>query len=183
MRKSHTSVVLAALLLTGIAGCKDDGRTSAASPASASPSASVSAPASPDASAPGTSAPATSEAAAPQPSSPAADPTFPLTVARRGGFAGVDERATIAADGSAMVTLQGRAPVRKAVPAATLDELRRLLNSPDFARQAKPTAVCNDGYEYEFASRSSTKVVHDCGASQGAAVDRTLAIAASLFKR
>ncbi|MEV8510006.1 hypothetical protein AB0368_34985 [Actinoplanes sp. NPDC051475] len=103
-------------------------------------------------------------------------------MARRGGFAGVDDRATIAADGTAMVSRRGRAPVRTAVPAKTMAELRGLLNSPGFAHQAKPTAVCNDGFEYEFVTPSSTTVVHDCGASQVAEVDRALAIVATLFK-
>ena len=183
MRKLPLSVVLAAMLLTGVAGCKDDQQASAPAPASpaAAASAAASVPASPASSA-ATPEPSATEAA---PASPApAGKAFPLAVTRTGGFAGVDDRATITADGTAMVTRKGGKPVRTALPEATMAELRRLLAAPDFARPrpADGATVCNDGYEYEFVSPSSRTVVQDCDVRQGATRDRVLAIVSGLFK-
>jgi hypothetical protein len=152
---------LAALLLTTLflTGCTDDASTPAGNGASAAP---------------------IPESAATTP--PAAAP-FPFTVNRRGGFAGVDDRAEISADGTVVVTTRERAASAQPVPVATMDELRRLLSSPDFTgRTGVPSApACNDGFEYELTTPAATMTVHDCGVAQGATVDRLVAISAGLF--
>lgn len=169
MQKSYTPAVLAVLLLAGTAGCQHDGKASPAVPV-------------PSVSAPSLSAPAPVATATTAASPAPVDRAFPLTVSRRGGFAGVDDRASITADGTAVVTRRGRPEVRISVPPATMDELRRLLTGPDLAGQsAPPEPACNDGYEYELASPASTVLVHDCGARSGAALDRLLTVAAELF--
>jgi hypothetical protein len=169
-------VLLAAVLLVGVAGCGHNDRPfglpSAAVPPSSAPA--VSPPATP---APTAAAPSRTTTAAPA-------KTFPLAVTRRGGFAGVDDRVLITADGTAVVTRQGRPPVRTSLPAATMADLRRLLEAPDLAGRAPATdasAVCNDGYEYEIVSPSATTIVHDCNTSHGATLDRMLAIVADLL--
>ncbi|MEV4279828.1 hypothetical protein [Actinoplanes xinjiangensis] len=177
MPKSCTSIVLATLLLAGLAGCGGD------SPDSTPSSPATSAPASPvvtSAAAPSATAPSSSTPTAASSSAAA----FPLTISRRGGFAGVDDRAEIAADGSATVTTGDRPAARVTVPAATVDELRRLVTTPEFSgKAALPEApACNDGFEYEVATPSSSVTVHECGQPHGAPIDRLLAIAAQLLK-
>ncbi|MDI6104237.1 hypothetical protein QLQ12_37165 [Actinoplanes sp. NEAU-A12] len=176
MQKSHTSVVLAVLLLAATAGCQSGGEASP-SPSLSAPAASV--PASTEA---GT-APASPAAASSPAASAAAEKAFPLAVSRRGGFAGVDDHVSITADGTAVVTRRGGPAVRTSLPAATMDELRLLLAAPEFAGRTTPpdAPVCNDGFEYELVSPSSTTRVHDCGGGHGTAVDRVLAIVAQLF--
>lgn len=179
--KSYTSIVLATLLLAGLTGCGADSPDSTpSSPATAGPASpsAPSGPASPSATAPSASASASSTATA------ASSAAFPLTISRRGGFAGVDDRAEIAANGSATVTTRDRAAVKVTVPAATVDELRRLVTTPEFSgKAALPEApTCNDGFEYEVATPSSTVTVHDCGQPHGAPIDRILAIGAELLK-
>ncbi|GAA3344974.1 hypothetical protein GCM10020358_50290 [Amorphoplanes nipponensis] len=177
MRQPPTFVVLAAaLLVCGATGCSDTAEPSSPPPVSA------------PGSAPAGSAPATSVPSSPAPvpsgtgtTTAAAAKVFPLIVTRRGGFAGVDDRASITADGSVVVTMQGRPPVRSSLPAATMAELRRLLTAPDLTGPASP-AVCNDGFEYEFVGPSVNAKVQDCGASHGATMDAMLAVAARLFQ-
>lgn len=187
VRKSHTSVVLAAVLLTGLAGCQGDDRASASPSPALSTSPAASAPVSPSIPAPAasTSAPASSAPAPSATGKPPApsDKAFPFAVTRRGGFAGVDDHATIAADGSAVITRQGKPAVRTSLPAGTMAELGRLLTTPELTGKATPTggAVCNDGFEYELVSPSSTTLVVDCGAPHGTTVDRILDITAGLF--
>jgi hypothetical protein len=154
VQKSLVSIVLAASLLAGCAGNE---------PGSA-PSAAVT-------------------SAAPSAAAPSAAQAFPLTVNRRGGFAGFDDRAEIAADGSVTVTRRGQSAAKVTLPAATVAELGRLVTSPEFAVEAgpSPAGVCNDGFEYEVVSPASRLVVDDCGTSHGAAVDRVLAVATELF--
>ena len=196
--RSPRSVVLAtALLLTGVAGCGDSEQPPTAPPPVSAPPASApastagSAPSSPappastptrprTATATTTSTPATSRPATSTPATGA----FPLTVSRQGGFAGVDDRVSITADGSAVVTRRGGSPVRTSLPDSTMAELRRLLTSADFARGSAPAerVVCNDGFEYEFANRTTTITVTDCGNPHGATMDRLLAIVARLFR-
>ena len=145
------------VLVGGVAGCGDTDRPSA----------------------PGASTPVTTTAA-PAP----ADNAFPLTVTRRGGFAGVDDRIRIAADGSAVVTRRGQTPVPATVPDSTMVELRGLLTDPAFAGRATPPstpAVCNDGYEYAITSPSVSVSVPGCDSPKDAPVDRTVAIVAALL--
>jgi hypothetical protein len=176
--KSYTSIVLATLLLAGLAGCTGNSPESTAS----SPAASV--PASP-----ATTSPAASPSPSAAPTAASASPTpasaFPLTISRQGGFAGVDDRVEIAANGSATVTTRGRTAVKVTLPAATVDELRRLVTTPEFTGKAtlpeEPT--CNDGFEYEVTTPSSAVTVHDCGQPHGAPIDRVLVIAAGLLNR
>jgi hypothetical protein len=154
----------AALLLTILllSGCTDDDRPAAGGAASKAPESAT------------TSASATT---------PTAEP-FPYTVDRRGGFAGVDDHAEVAADGTAVVTTGSGSPATKStVPVATMDELRRLLTSPDFTgRTASPDVpACNDGFEYEMVTPAAGVTVHDCGTSHGPTIDRLLQISAGLF--
>lgn len=165
MQKSLVSIVLAALLLAGCAGNEPGSAPSAPPATSASPVT--------------TASPAAS--ATPVPSAPPAGQAFPLTINRRGGFAGFDDHAEIAADGSVTVTRRGQSPAKVTLPAATVEELARLVSSPEFTTQAAP--VCNDGFEYEVVSPGTRLLVQDCGTSHGATVDRVLAIGAELFNR
>jgi hypothetical protein len=149
-------LVLAAVLTAGLAGC-----------------------AGPD---PGPgAAPATTPAAA----SPAPAEVFPLTVTRTGGFAGVDDRAEISADGTVVVTRGGQTPVRSSLPFVTVAELRRVLAAPDFPGRTAPSAgdpVCNDGFTYAFVSPAVTGTLQDCGAAEPGTPARALAIARDLFQ-
>ncbi|MEU4624900.1 hypothetical protein AB0G04_33625 [Actinoplanes sp. NPDC023801] len=156
--------LLAVLLLAGLTGCTGDDRPAA--PAASAPAASLPA-------APGPTENATTPAAAP----------FPFTVNRRGGFAGVDDRARIDADGTVVVTTRERSSAPASLPAATMDELRRLLTSADFTGRAGTASAptCDDGFEYELATPEATVTVHDCGDPHGATVDRLVAISAGLF--
>ncbi|GGQ72372.1 hypothetical protein [Couchioplanes azureus] len=181
--KSRTSVVLTALLLVGIAGCTQNGTASApgaSTSAASAPAASASAvPASASAAPESTSAGATPSSASP--AAPGAQALFPLAIHRRGGFAGVDDRASVAADGSVVVTRRGKGTVRTSLPAGTMAELRRLLTAPDLRAAPSNAPVCNDGYEYAFTSPSSTAVGYDCNVPQGASLDKLLTIAGQLF--
>ena len=116
-------------------------------------------------------------AAAPAPAASGNDQAFPLTVTRTGGFAGVDDRAEIAADGSAVVTMRGRPAVRTTLPAGAMAELRARVTAPDFAGRQSPSGVCNDGLAYEFVSPSASKSLSGCETSE----DRTVAVVAPLF--
>jgi hypothetical protein len=122
-------------------------------------------------------------ATAPSASATSSAQAFPLTINRQGGFAGFDDRAEIAADGSVTVTRRGQSAAKVTLPAATVAELGRLVTSPDFAVEAgpSPARVCNDGFEYELVSPTSRLVVDDCGTPHGATVDRVLAVANELF--
>jgi hypothetical protein len=160
---------LTALLLTTLllSGCTGDDRPSTGNAASAAPE----------------SATAPGSVTAPESVTTPATAPFPFTVNRRGGFAGVDDHAEIAADGTVVVTTRQRSAARASVPVATMDELRRLLTSPDFTGGARvPSApACNDGFEYELVTPEATVTVHDCGASHGATIDRVIAISAGLL--
>ncbi|MFC4070151.1 hypothetical protein [Actinoplanes subglobosus] len=158
MQKSRVSIVLVVLLLAGCAGTEPASTPSAPPVSPASPAASSAAP---------------------------AGQAFPLTIHRQGGFAGFDDRAEIAADGTVVVTRRGQSPAKVTLPAATVEELGRLVTSPEFTVESvpSPTAVCNDGFEYEVVSPGSRLVVQDCGTSHGATVDRVLAVATGLFSR
>ncbi|AEV87019.1 Kinesin-like protein KIF13B [Actinoplanes sp. SE50] len=165
MRQSHISVVLAALLLAGVAGCANGEPAAAPPPVAASSSAT----------------PASSAMSAPTASAARA---VPLTVTRRGGFAGVEESVSIAADGSATATRKGQAAAPVRVPTATTTELRRLLGTPGLAAQASPSPGapgCDDGFEYTFVTPSATTVVQDCEGGHGATLDRLLTLGAGLF--
>ncbi|WIM98553.1 hypothetical protein ACTOB_002156 [Actinoplanes oblitus] len=110
---------------------------------------------------------------------------FPLTVTRRGGFAGVDDSVRIAADGSAVVTHRGRPPVRTAVSAATMAELRQLLAGPASTGRGTSSvspAVCADGYEYEIVTGSATTAVHGCDTAHAIAQNPVLTLVAGLFE-
>jgi hypothetical protein len=159
----------AALLLTTLllSGCTGDDRSSTGNAASAAPESTTT---------PGsatTTGSATTPATAP----------FPFTVNRRGGFAGVDDRAEVSADGIVVVTTRDRSVAPKSVPVATMDELRRLLTSPDFTggATAATAPTCADGFEYRLVTPAASRTVHDCGDSHGATVDRLVAISAGLF--
>ncbi|ROP28081.1 hypothetical protein [Couchioplanes caeruleus] len=81
-----------------------------------------------------------------------------------------------------MVTRRGGAVVRTSLPTATMAELRRLLTAPNLAgTPSGAQVICNDGYEYEFRSPSSTVVVHDCDVPQGTSLDKLLTVARQLF--
>jgi hypothetical protein len=144
VRKPPICAILAALLLSGIAGCADSPSRTQTSYATSAPPADA----------------------------------FPLTVTRRGGFAGVDDSARITADGSAVVTHRGRSPVQTSLPAGTMAELGRLLATPGRATASAAPSTCDDGYEYEIVSPSASMAVHGCDIPQ----DRLVAIAELLFK-
>jgi hypothetical protein len=172
--KSCTSIVLATLLVAGLAGCS--GNSPEPAPVPASPSAAPATPATSATSAPVSASPsATSTAASPS------SAVFPLTISRQGGFAGVDDRVEIAANGSATVTAGGRPAVKVSLPAATVDELRRLVTTSAFTAPRPEVPTCNDGFEYKVATPSSTRTVHDCGQPHGEPIDRIVAIAAKLL--
>jgi hypothetical protein len=144
------SMVLASVLLAGVAGCAGNDE----------------------------------QPAAPAPAASAAAPVFPVTITRRGGFAGVDDRAQIAADGVAVVTRRGKPPVRGPVPAGTMADLRQLLTGPDFGGRPAPAdspAVCADGYAYEVAGPSASASFSGCGAPADAGAGLVAEIAATLF--
>ncbi|MFI5496760.1 hypothetical protein [Actinoplanes sp. NPDC051859] len=182
MRKSRTSVLVAAALLLGSVGaCGNQPTTPAAQPpttptsaAAPSPTTTSAAPATTD-----PTRPPTESTTAPEP--PPAAGVFPLTVSRRGGFAGVNDRVAIKADGTTLVTRDGQQTTRTTLPAATMSELRRLLTAPDFPRREKSSAVCSDGFEYEISTASTTAVMEDCGPAQETSIDKVVAIVQRLL--
>ncbi|MEU8665252.1 hypothetical protein, partial [Actinoplanes philippinensis] len=181
MPKSYHSTVLAVLMLAGLAGCT--GETPESTPSAPVTSSATPPPVS---AAPSPAAPSASPPAPPTATSSAAPPAaaaFPLAISRRGGFAGVEDRAEIAANGTVTVTSRGRPAARTTLPAATVAELSRLVTSTEFTGQAgRPEApTCNDGYEYEVAGPAWTVTVHDCGQPHGAPIDRVLAIVVPLL--
>lgn len=191
MRKTPLSLVMAALLIGGVAGC------GGADQPSVPPSASVPAPPSVPTPAGSAPAPTTSTATVSSAATPSVTPStttgtvgtgeaFPLTVSRRGGFAGVDDSVRITADGKAVVTRRGRPPVRTTLSAGTVAELRRLVTTPGLTGRAPtrsgPSSVCNDAYEYEIVSPSATTSVRGCGTPHGAALNRLLAIVGDLLR-
>lgn len=165
MPKSFTSIALATLLLAGLAGCTDSG-------SSPTPSAPASA-----------TAASTPSPTAASPSAPPAAAAFPVTAGRRGGFAGVDDRAEITADGSVTVTSGGKPAKKTSLPAADVEELGRLVTSPEFTAESGKSDLptCNDGFEYEIATPASTVTVHDCGQPHGEPIDSILTIVTPLF--
>ncbi|WP_433796144.1 hypothetical protein [Actinoplanes sp. CA-252034] len=179
MQKSYTSTVLAALLLAGLAGC------TSATPESTPSSSATPPPVSPAPSSTTASPAPTVSTTVASPAAPPAASAFPLAISRRGGFAGVEDRAEIAANGSVVVTSRDRPPAKTSLPAATVAELSRLVTSTEFTGQAgKPELpTCNDGYEYEVAAPGWTVTVHDCGQPHSAPVDRILEIAVPLLKQ
>ncbi|GAA4601030.1 hypothetical protein GCM10023107_55220 [Actinoplanes octamycinicus] len=184
VRALRLPVVLATLLIGGVAGCADNiqGAAPAASVSPAAPSAAG------PASVPAATGAATATAAASVTATATAAPVgkaFPLTVTRRGGFAGVDDRVVIAADGSAVVTHRGKAPVRTSLSAGTMAELRQLLTAPEFTGRRTPSAspaVCADGFEYEIVSASVATAVHGCDAAHAIAQNPVLTLVAGLFQ-
>ncbi|GIE29359.1 hypothetical protein Ait01nite_024040 [Actinoplanes italicus] len=161
MPRYRAALLLATLLLSG---CTADDRSPAGNAASA-----------------GTTTSAAAESAT---TTPATAAPFPYTVSRRGGFAGVDDRAQVSADGTAVVTTGNGSAAAKALPVATMDELRGLLTSPGFTSPATVASAptCADGFEYEMVTPAAALTVHDCGDSHGPTVDRLIAISADLFK-
>jgi hypothetical protein len=182
MTNFSTARALLTILLTGgVMGCSTTGTgDTSAGPvvlAPSGPAIPASSPASPPASSTAAS-PASPSAA--KPSSPAA--AFPLVVSRTGGFAGVDDRVTIQADGSAVVTRRGQKPVHTSVPATETADLRKLLAAPQKpAPAASGEPVCADGFHYEISSPALKAVVEDCGGPRAAAVSAVLGIATRLL--
>jgi hypothetical protein len=163
--KSCTSIVLAALLLAGLAGCTE--QTPSPAPSSAAP----------------TTAAQPSATAPVSPPTPSAVPVFPVTASRQGGFAGVDDHAEIAADGSVALTGGGKPAQKTSLPAASVAELSRLVASPEFTAASGKSGLpaCNDGFEYTIATPAATVTVHDCGQPHGEPIDSILAIVTPLF--
>jgi hypothetical protein len=111
---------------------------------------------------------------------------LPLTVMRVGGLAGTADQVTVEPDGTAVLTGRGRQPVRSAMPATDLAELRRLLTDPAFAAAASPTGatgVCADGYRYRLRTPKLSVVTDDCSKSRTPAVGRVLALVVPLMNR
>jgi hypothetical protein len=156
----RAALLLATLLLSG---CTGDDRSPAGNAASAVPE----------------SATTTGSAT----TTPATAAPFPYTVNRRGGFAGVDDRAQVSADGTVAVTTRDRSVAPTTMPVATMDELRGLLTSPGFTAPATVASAptCADGFEYEMVTPAAAMTVHDCGDSHGPTIDRLIEISAGLF--
>ncbi|MEU4164561.1 hypothetical protein [Actinoplanes sp. NPDC026670] len=165
MPKSRTSIVLATLLLAGLAGCTEAAPAPAASPAAS------------------TAVVSPSASAVVSPPTPSAVSVFPVTASRQGGFAGVDDHAEIAADGSVTLTGGGKPAQKTSLPAASVAELSRLVASPEFTAASGKSGLpaCNDGFEYTIATPAATVTVHDCGQPHGEPVDSILAIVTPLF--
>ena len=183
MTKLSAARALLTLLLTGgVMGCSTTGSADSPDAIPTIPAFSVP-PASPS---PAATAPATAgspPATRPASSTPSASTMFPLVIDRTGGFAGVQDRVSIEADGTATVTRRGQQPVRVSVPAADRADLRRLLAAPAASAAATPgkTPVCADGFHYEITSPALTAVVEDCGGPHSAAVTAVLSIATRLL--
>jgi hypothetical protein len=71
--------------------------------------------------------------------------------------------------------------VKVSLPAATVDELRRLVTTSAFTAPRPEVPTCNDGFEYQVATPSSSMTVHECGQPHGEPIDRIVAIAAKLL--
>lgn len=171
-----------AVLAVIAAGCSSPADT----PASPGPSAAASSSAAPVTSSP---APASPIPTTPDEGEPTAKPgsaaMLPLDFTRTGGFAGVDDHLTIAADGA--VTIKRRSATAKADPlsAAKLAELQRLLADPALTSASQPPAnrdaVCADGFIYRFRTPSWTLLLDNCGGTNRPAVERLLKFIAPLL--
>jgi hypothetical protein len=199
-----TRRLLACLLLTlGVAGCDPNTTATPASSvatAPASPSAGVALPTDPPATSPvATTAPTTTPATTkPAPGGTTATPrstptataatdrSLPLTLTRTGGLIGAQDQVTISANGTAMVSRDGAAPVRSSMSGTDLAQLRRLLADPALTQPATPSrkpGVCNDGYRYGLRTPGYSVVVDDCGRSRQPAFDQILDLVLPLLKR
>jgi hypothetical protein len=102
-----------------------------------------------------------------------------LDFSRTGGFAGVDDHLSIAANGTVTVKRRSGAAKSTKLGAAKLAELNRLLADPALTGPTQPPAsrgaVCSDGFVYRFQTPSWTQVINDCGSgSNRPAVQRVL---------
>ncbi|BEL06775.1 hypothetical protein Q0Z83_049660 [Actinoplanes sichuanensis] len=106
-----------------------------------------------------------------------------MTVSRQGGFAGVDDHAEIAADGSVTLTGGGKPAEKTSLPAASVEKLSRWVTSPEFTAGSGKSdlPVCNDGFEYKIATAAASVTVHDCGRPHGEPIDSILAIVTPLL--
>jgi hypothetical protein len=151
--RTFQSAFLLALLAVVAAGCASGPSSAGASPnAGAAPS-----------------SPATIN--------PAPAAALPLTFSRTGGFAGVDDQLTIAADGTVTVKRGSAAAPSTSLGAAKLAELNRLLADPALTGPTSPPAgrvVCSDGFVYRFRTPGWTLVTDDCAGHNQPAVQRVL---------
>ena len=110
---------------------------------------------------------------------------LPLDFTRTGGFAGVNDHLSIAADGT--VTIKRRSGAAKSTPLSTakLAQLKRLLADPALTGPTQPPAsrgtVCSDGFVYRFQTPSWTQVIDNCGKPNRPAVERVLQFVGQLL--
>lgn len=103
----------------------------------------------------------------PTDATPAGATARPVSITRTGGFAGVNERVEIAADGSWVYTdaRQNRTERGELTVAQRL-ALARLITDPRFAQEIRAKAgpgVCNDAFQYTIKAGEFSGSFEDCG--------------------
>jgi hypothetical protein len=110
---------------------------------------------------------------------------LPLDFTRTGGFAGVDDHLSIAANGTVTVKRRSGAAKSTKLSTAKLAELKRLLADPALTGPTQPPAsrgaVCSDGFVYRFQTPSWTQVIDGCGGPTRPPVQRVLKFVAPLL--
>jgi hypothetical protein len=100
------------------------------------------------------------------PTLPTASPsagTLPLTVSRRGGFAGFDDQVLISADGVATVSSRGKDPVRCKLDPSLLSTITAAAQQVDWSSMvaAKPTAKHPDDMIVAVTANGKTARLED----------------------
>ncbi|KUL41342.1 hypothetical protein [Actinoplanes awajinensis] len=88
-----------------------------------------------------------------------------MDFSRSGGFAGLDERLHIDADGTATVTRKGRAGKPVQLTTTQLAALRKALSDPALDAPADAPAdprACADAFQYEIRTPSWRGSADDC---------------------
>jgi hypothetical protein len=86
-----------------------------------------------------------------------------VTIIKSGGMAGVQQILTVSADGSWMFVDKRKATtVRGTLSAADRQRLAALLRDPGLREEARPSAVCNDGFRYSVESTGVSMRFDQC---------------------
>ena len=113
-----------------------------------------------------------------------ASTAFPLEISRTGGLVGINEQASISADGTVTVTRDGVAGTPRPLDENTFAELKQLLAEvPAAGPSPAPsnTGVCADGYQYRLRTPSWSTTTDDCSLTGRSALAPVVQLLTSLL--
>ena len=90
---------------------------------------------------------------------------LPIEFSRTGGLVGVDEQATVSAEGLVTITRGGASDTPQPLDGATFAQLKQLLaDVPASGPSPTPSSagVCADGYQYRLRTPSWSAATDDC---------------------